>query len=225
MGFSRREYWSGLPFPSPGELLRVPLRSQGYCAVGRGRSELHWVWCSRRGPYLEGRQEPQGSSPFLIPIAAPCIVGEVSQASSCVQEWTSACLSSCSLGDRHLLSCKSNLRSFPDDARGCQCPFVLCLDPQGCLRRGVRASGPSQERTGESGAFGMWHPPNTHTRNRETGQSLQEGVSKTSCGGGGLEAGLLSHTWMQSQKPQNDLCSFPRQTIQYQSNPSLCPNQ
>ena len=31
--------------------------------------------------------------------------------------------------------------------------------------------------------------------------------------------------WMQSQKQQNDLCSFPRQTIQYDSNPSLCPNQ
>ena len=29
---------------------------------------------------------------------------------------------------------------------------------------------------------------------------------------------------MQSQKQQNDLCSFPRQTIQYHSNPSLCPN-
>ena len=29
-------------------------------------------------------------------------------------------------------------------------------------------------------------------------------------------------TWMQSQKQQNDLCSFPRQTIQYHSNPSLC---
>ena len=28
---------------------------------------------------------------------------------------------------------------------------------------------------------------------------------------------------MQSQKWQNDLCSFPRQTIQYHSNPSLCP--
>ena len=26
---------------------------------------------------------------------------------------------------------------------------------------------------------------------------------------------------MQSQKRQNDLCSFPRQTIQYHSNPSL----
>ena len=32
-------------------------------------------------------------------------------------------------------------------------------------------------------------------------------------------------TWMQPQKQQNDLCSFPRQTIQYHSNPSLCPKQ
>ena len=32
-------------------------------------------------------------------------------------------------------------------------------------------------------------------------------------------------TWMQSQKRQNDLCSFPRQTIQYDGNPRLCPNQ
>ena len=29
---------------------------------------------------------------------------------------------------------------------------------------------------------------------------------------------------MQSQKRQNDLYSFPRQTIQYYSNPSLCPS-
>ena len=29
---------------------------------------------------------------------------------------------------------------------------------------------------------------------------------------------------MQSQKWQNVLCSFPRQAIQYHSNPSLCPN-
>ena len=32
-------------------------------------------------------------------------------------------------------------------------------------------------------------------------------------------------TWMQSQKRQNDLCSVPRQTIQYHSNLGLCPNQ
>ena len=36
---------------------------------------------------------------------------------------------------------------------------------------------------------------------------------------------LKCSTWMQSQKRQNDLCSFPRQTIQYHSNPSLCPNE
>ena len=29
---------------------------------------------------------------------------------------------------------------------------------------------------------------------------------------------------MQSQIRQNDLCSFPRQIIQYHSNPSLCPS-
>ena len=32
-------------------------------------------------------------------------------------------------------------------------------------------------------------------------------------------------TWMQSQKWQNDPCSFSRQAIQYHNNPSLCPNQ
>ena len=31
---------------------------------------------------------------------------------------------------------------------------------------------------------------------------------------------LKCSTWMQSQKGQTDLCSFPRQTIQYHSNPS-----
>ena len=36
---------------------------------------------------------------------------------------------------------------------------------------------------------------------------------------------LKCSTWVQSQKQQNDLCLCPRQTIQYHSNPSLCPNQ
>ena len=35
---------------------------------------------------------------------------------------------------------------------------------------------------------------------------------------------LKCSSWVQSQKQQNDLSSFPRQTIQYLSNPSLCPN-
>ena len=36
---------------------------------------------------------------------------------------------------------------------------------------------------------------------------------------------LKCGTWMHSQKGQNDLCLFPRQTIQYHGNLSLCPNQ
>ena len=38
----------------------MPLRTQGYCGVGKGLSGLHWVWCNGRGPQLEwthgGRQ-------------------------------------------------------------------------------------------------------------------------------------------------------------------------
>ena len=52
----------------------------------------------------------------------------------------------------------------PDNARRCQCPFVMCFHPQGCLRSGVRASGSSQERTGESGAFGLWPHPRGSSR-------------------------------------------------------------
>ena len=54
------------------------------------------------------------------------------------------------------MSCKSNLRSFPDDARGCQCPFMLCLHPH-YLRIGVWASRSYQEQIGKSRSFGMWH--------------------------------------------------------------------
>ena len=35
---------------------------------------------------------------------------------------------------------------------------------------------------------------------------------------------LKCSTWMQSQKRKN-FCLFPRQAIQYQNNPSLCPDQ
>ena len=47
------------------ELLRVPMGSQEYCGVGMVLSGLHWVWCNGRGPHLELRQEPQGSSAVL----------------------------------------------------------------------------------------------------------------------------------------------------------------
>ena len=53
----------------------------------------------------------------------------------------------------------------------------------------------------------------------------QESLRKKWSSHHGQQKSLICSTWMQSQKRQNDLCSFPRQTIQYYSNPSLCPNQ
>ena len=35
MGFSRQEYWSGLPFPSPGESSQPRDRTQVFCIAGR----------------------------------------------------------------------------------------------------------------------------------------------------------------------------------------------
>ena len=44
----------------------VPMGSQEYCGVGRGLLGFHWGWCNGRGPHLELRWEPQGSSPILM---------------------------------------------------------------------------------------------------------------------------------------------------------------
>ena len=40
-----------------------------------------------------------------------------------------------------------------------------------------------------------------------------------------VKKSLKCSTWMHSQKRQNDLCLFLRQTIQCRGNPSLCSNQ
>ena len=95
----------------------------------------------------------------------PAELGQESQASSCLRKGTPLASRVAQGVSGPSSSCVWNPRVFADDARGWQCPFVLCLHPQGCLRRGVRASGPSQERTGESGAFGMWPHPRGSLRN------------------------------------------------------------
>ena len=42
---------------------------------GRGLPGLHWVWCIGRGPHLQLRQEPQGSSDFRLRSQGPCRLG------------------------------------------------------------------------------------------------------------------------------------------------------
>ena len=39
-----------------------------------------------------------------------------------------------------------------------------------------------------------------------------------------VKKSLKYNTWVQPQKQQNYLCSFPRQTIQYHGKLSLCPD-
>ena len=151
------------------ELLRVPLRSQGYCGVGRGLSGLLWVWCNGRGPHLELRQEPQGSAPDFLALDLTWIAGSLLSGS----------------GDSDLVFCggmelRLPLKLFKDDttfravcgtcmffgdARGRQCSSMLCLHPQVCLRRGVWASGSPQVRTGKSGSFSMLHHPRGYVSN------------------------------------------------------------
>ena len=101
------------------QLLRVPLRSQAHCGFGRGLSLLNWVWCNRRGPHLEWRQEPQGSSPFLTRVAG--YLQSMDKRVTPRLPWRNGS----PLAFRvvhgvtgHLLSCVWNLRVFPDDARG-----------------------------------------------------------------------------------------------------------
>ena len=76
----------------------------------------------------------------------PAELGQESQASSCLRMGTPLASRVVQGVSGPSSSCVWNPRVFADDAQGWQCPFLLCLHPQGCLRRGVPASGPSQER-------------------------------------------------------------------------------
>ena len=82
----------------------MPVRTQGYCGVGRGLSGLHWVWFNGRGPHLEWTQEPQASSPFLtrIPWSLQSRHRRVTP-SLLLRKWTFVCLSSCLQGDSPLV--------------------------------------------------------------------------------------------------------------------------
>ena len=41
MGFSRQEYWSGLPFPSPGDLLDSGIKPASVMSPALGRGVLY----------------------------------------------------------------------------------------------------------------------------------------------------------------------------------------
>ena len=82
-------------------------------------------------------------------------MGQERQASSCLSKGTPLASRGVQGVSGPSSSCVWNPGGwFPDDTRGCQCPFMLCLQPQVCHRSGVRASGSSQERIVKSWSLG-----------------------------------------------------------------------
>ena len=164
-GFGRKPSFPSTSDSDLRELRRVPLRGQGYCGVGGASQDSTGF-----GEMVEGLISSGGRSLRLLSISdsdrrVPEELGQESQASSCLRKGTPLASLVAQGVSGPSSSCVWNPRVFPDDARGCQCPFVLCLHPQGCLRRGVWASGSSQERTGKSGSFGVWHHPRGYISN------------------------------------------------------------
>src|SRR5574337_1189043 len=77
------------------------LREARETGGGRGLSGLHWAWRIGRGPHLQLRQEPQGTSDFRLRSQGPCRLG--TGESGPVESWSSACLSRCPRGERPLV--------------------------------------------------------------------------------------------------------------------------
>ena len=171
MGCSRKPWVPSTCASDLRKLHSVPLRSQGHCGVGRGLSELHWVWCNGRGPHLEWRQETHVSSPDF-PWARSdsdhsfaAEFEQESQASSCVEEWNSACLSSCSRGDRSLLELCVVPAGFSRRYPGVSVPLRVVPSSKGLSSKRCPGIGSYQERTGKSGSFGMCHHPRGYVSN------------------------------------------------------------
>ena len=145
---------------------RVKAERRGILWRWRGPSGLRWVWRNGRGPHLEGRQEPQASSAFRTPTAGSLQSWDRRVRPRLV--WRNGTPLDSRVVHRitgHLSSCVWNLRFYPDDAWGCQFPFVFCLHTQGCLRRGIQPSDSYQEQTRKSVSFGMWHHPQAYVSN------------------------------------------------------------
>ena len=59
MGFSRQEYWSGLPFPSPGDLLdpgielSSPTLAGRFCATWEAGDESYFVFNPSSAAFIE----------------------------------------------------------------------------------------------------------------------------------------------------------------------------
>ena len=151
-------------FPSPSagdlrELPRVPLRGEGSCggggaprdSAGSGATEevlISWGGKNLRLPLRFGLR-PQG----------PCRVGTGESGLVLSEEVNPACLSSFSEGHRPLVELCVEPAGVSGRCTGVSVPLRAVPSPTGLPSKRGPSSGSSQERTGESASFGMWHHP------------------------------------------------------------------
>ena len=166
------------PSTSPGdlrELPMVPLRGEGCCGVGGPSRDSSGFGAIEEGLISRGDRTSGFLSVSYSDSSVPAALGQESQASSCLRKGTPLASRVAQGVSVPSWSCVWKPRVFPDDARECQCPFVLFLHSQGGLRRGVRASGSPQLRTGKSGSFNMGHQPRGLSRISSRGRPHPEG--------------------------------------------------
>ena len=126
-----RSFWgcggkASFPSTSAGdlrELSMVPLIGEGCCGVG-GAS-----WDSAGLGAMEEGLISRGDRKLRLPLLSdsnhrvPAELGQESQVSSCLRKGTPLASQIAHGVSRTSSSCVWKPRVFPDDARGCQCPF------------------------------------------------------------------------------------------------------
>ena len=156
---------SGKPsFPSPSggdlrELPRVPLRGEGSCggggaprdSAGSGTTEEVLIWLGGKNLRLPLR--------FGLRLQGPCRVGTGESGLVLSEVGNTACLSSCSGGHRPLVKLCVEPAGLSGHCTGMSMPLRCVPSPTGLPSKRCTSSGSSQERTGESGSFGVWHHP------------------------------------------------------------------
>src|SRR5574337_517286 len=127
-----------------------------------GLSGLHWAWCIGRGPHLQLRQEPQGTSDFRLRSQGPLQTGDRRVRPRLGLRHGTPLASRDVPGERgRLSSCIWNLGFFPNDARE-NCPLVRSESQpsswveawnSACLSRCPRGERPLVELYLEPGVF------------------------------------------------------------------------
>ena len=182
MGFSRQEYWTGLPFPSPVDNILSDLST-----MTRRSWVAPWTWLSFIEldkavvlvwwDWLVFCECGFSVSALWCPLATPTVL-----------LW-------------FLLPWAWGISSRLPQQSAATAPYPLGINE-------LKWAGMGEFNSDDHYIY-YWGQESLRRWSSHHGQQKSPKCS----------------TWMHSQKWQNDLCSFPRHTIQYHSNPSLCPNQ